>query len=298
MIKKDYTINDIKPELLDDVSIHSTQTCHCVYRLDGVKYLLITSWEEITPKLATYYLQFNVDRNRNLIGVALAEYQSDMKDGQWISTHEGIAFDITGKLIDGQHRLNAIVNTGVSQLMLVTRGLPEKSLEVINRGRMRKIHHTLKILGYEYHDSRFVAVARRMLVGINSNAVFTESTYKKFIDNHIEAIAFAKSVISEKAGPAAVAAVIGRAFYHEDHDSLRRFGKAMGDQIDSLSTKSGDKSARMLKAFIDKVRVAKGYTATMNNEIYRKTQYALSKFLNGEDVSRVLEMAEELYELP
>ena len=39
----------------------------------------------------------------------------DMREGRWVDTHEPIAMSVDGNLIDGQHRLAAVVSSGVGQ---------------------------------------------------------------------------------------------------------------------------------------------------------------------------------------
>lgn len=40
---------------------------------------------------------------------------ADMREGRWVDTHEPIAMSVDGNLIDGQHRLAAVVLSGVGQ---------------------------------------------------------------------------------------------------------------------------------------------------------------------------------------
>lgn len=43
------------------------------------------------------------------------KYASDMAEGRWVDTHEPIAMSVDGNLIDGQHRLAAVIESGCSQ---------------------------------------------------------------------------------------------------------------------------------------------------------------------------------------
>lgn len=64
---------------------------------------------------------------------------SAMKRGEWITTHQGIAITKSGRLLDGQHRLEAIVLNGDGVWMLVTRGIDENAFKVIDNGIKRSI---------------------------------------------------------------------------------------------------------------------------------------------------------------
>lgn len=78
--------------------------------------------ELITPQLAERYLTANVG-NRPILRAVVARYAREMAAGNWLLTHQGIAFDSLGILVDGQHRLLAIVEAGRSVQMVVTRDI-------------------------------------------------------------------------------------------------------------------------------------------------------------------------------
>jgi hypothetical protein len=82
--------------------------------------------EIITPESAAGYLAKN-DRNRRQKETTLDAYARDMLAGKWRLTHQGIAFDDKGNLIDGQHRLGAVLRAKVPVEMLVMRGFPSKA---------------------------------------------------------------------------------------------------------------------------------------------------------------------------
>lgn len=85
---------------------------------------------EITPELAKKFISesngnarfskegklFSVQKARKL-----AEY---MKNGQWEINSQGIAFNEDGKLVDGHHRLAAIIESGCNVQMYVTYNVP------------------------------------------------------------------------------------------------------------------------------------------------------------------------------
>ena len=64
----------------------------------------------VNPSLARDWLGLNWDRNRYIRDARVLQYRQAMMAGQWRLTHQGIAFDKDGKLIDGQHRLSALGN--------------------------------------------------------------------------------------------------------------------------------------------------------------------------------------------
>lgn len=102
----------------------------------------------ITPELAKSYLERNI-KNRVLTKSQVDYFAKQMKNGQWMLTGQGISFDINGNLIDGQHRLSAIIKANTSIKMLVIFGLNPNSFKVYDTGRKRNGGDSLSILGVE-----------------------------------------------------------------------------------------------------------------------------------------------------
>jgi len=74
---------------------------------------------KITPEMAAIMLEKN-QTNRRLNPRLVSQYAKDMKNGEWKTTHQGIAINCLGFVVDGQHRLAAIVESGVAIWLLVT----------------------------------------------------------------------------------------------------------------------------------------------------------------------------------
>jgi hypothetical protein len=71
-------------------------------------------WESVSPKKALSYLKKNFKDNRNLRKLHVDRLSNDMRDGRWAphALDTRIAFDTDGRLIDGQHTLRAIIESG------------------------------------------------------------------------------------------------------------------------------------------------------------------------------------------
>jgi hypothetical protein len=110
-----------------------------------------TQWMDITPALAREWLKNNFG-NRKISDDTVKAYARDMAAGVWTATHQGIAFNDRDELIDGQHRLLAIILSGVTVRMLVTFGLPAKidghemtTMDAVDRHRPRSVSNQLRI---------------------------------------------------------------------------------------------------------------------------------------------------------
>jgi hypothetical protein len=92
----------------------------------------------VTPAIAQSFLQKNTD-NRSKRGWWSTSLASAIKRGEWITSHQGVAFDCTGKLIDGQHRLQAIVEANTAVNMLVVTDVPNDAYKIIDCGIKRTL---------------------------------------------------------------------------------------------------------------------------------------------------------------
>lgn len=124
-----------------------------------------TSVERITPSMAKVMLGSNT-HNRMLRKPRVRHYADQMKRGQWQSTGESIKFAADGTLLDGQHRLQAIIEANVSVDMLIVRDLDLSTFKVIDSGLTRSPGDALQIAGVAFAAHK--ASAARMLIAIES----------------------------------------------------------------------------------------------------------------------------------
>ena len=106
---------------------------------------MITSrFTHVTPEMAKAWLDRNT-QNRKMRRDVVDAFARDMKNGNWQTTHQGIAFDKNGVLIDGQHRLAAIVKSGVAIDLLVMRGFEPNAINYIDMGVKRRISDVIAV---------------------------------------------------------------------------------------------------------------------------------------------------------
>lgn len=92
----------------------------------------------VTPQQAQAWLDTNGE-NRRRNPSKVKEYADEIKAGRWRYTHQGIAFDTEGHLLDGQHRLAAIVEAGLSVKMVVAFEVKRGEFTVLDRGLPRNM---------------------------------------------------------------------------------------------------------------------------------------------------------------
>jgi len=114
------------------------------------------SIEEITPAMAEKLLEKNTV-NRALTQTDVNTYARIMSSGLWLLSV--IWLDAKGNILDGQHRLSAVVQSGVKVKFLVVRNAPQGQQDVIDQQRRRSLKDVLGFRG-EVNPQQLGAVAR------------------------------------------------------------------------------------------------------------------------------------------
>jgi hypothetical protein len=99
---------------------------------------------------------------RSMTARRVQQYASQMVRGQWRVTHQAIAIDPEGVLIDGQHRLAAVVLSRQTVRMPVAFDVPRESFDVLDTGFARTTASILHIAGVG--DANALAAAARNLL--------------------------------------------------------------------------------------------------------------------------------------
>ena len=118
----------------------------------------------ITPILAAQWLQKNSD-NRRLSERQVEKLVKALTDGQFKTTHQGIAFASSGRLLDGQHRLEAIKRAGISVQMFVWYDAPEDTYAVMDAGYSRKIADRIR------RDAAHVSMVNGIMRFVRTNTL-------------------------------------------------------------------------------------------------------------------------------
>lgn len=92
----------------------------------------------ITPSQAERWLEMK-GKNRKVSLRHVKYLAAEIISGRWRLTHQGIAFGDDGRLLDGQHRLAAIVEAGLTTNMMVTTGVPIGEFSIVDRGMPRNV---------------------------------------------------------------------------------------------------------------------------------------------------------------
>lgn len=115
--------------------------------------------QTVTPEAALNLIEANT-RNRPKRPAVVAKYANLMAKGEWRFNGDTIRIDRNGVLLDGQHRLHAIVESGVAQDMIVVSGLEPDVFTTIDVGAKRSAGDALALLGTANYNE--MAAAAKM----------------------------------------------------------------------------------------------------------------------------------------
>lgn len=119
--------------------------------------------ETITPDLARRYIDSQVE-NRNVREARVKQWAQDMSRGEFPATAQPIMFDTAGRLIDGQHRLHAIILADIPVDLMVARDVPAEHRRYIDGGAPRTAADVLHMQHGLFNRNEIVAAAKLVLL--------------------------------------------------------------------------------------------------------------------------------------
>ncbi len=141
----------------------------------------------ITPELAGLLLEKHNDNNRNQRGRAVADMVRDLVEGDWALNGETIKISKTGRVLDGQHRLLAILLGDKPMRTFVIIGLDDEAQDTMDSGIKRTTGDVLKLHG-EKDVNVLAAIIRRLWLWqrgdrkLASNPVPTKTETSDFLE--------------------------------------------------------------------------------------------------------------------
>ncbi len=157
---------------------------------------------DVTPQMAAKWLSHN-DGNRKLRDTRVKYFAEAMNRGEWQLTHQGLAIASTGRLIDGQHRLRAIILSGKTVPMLVTTDVEEKTYKVLDAGQARTMADRL-----QHDDANKTQIVTSMWRYVAPTKMPHEYEVELMLESFGDAIDLYESLREDRAGkkPRATAA--------------------------------------------------------------------------------------------
>lgn len=177
----------------------------------------------LTVELAAALLKLNT-HNRKIKPIVLRRYCVDVERGNWKLTASGIGVSESGKLIDGQHRCEAVVATGVAIPVVIVFGLKDDSQIKVDRHARRSNLDVFSLAGLT-HDTVEIQTAVFLAKlsdtgmsqpGSKSGAPSDEDVMAAY-HTHKEAIIWASAWSAHEKGFSRIGIVAGLVYYYEAH---------------------------------------------------------------------------------
>lgn len=251
------------------------------------------TFEVVTPEWARSLLA-NRPRNRVIVKESVEAFVRDMHQGRWMTTHQGLALDSEGLLMDGQHRLSAIVKSNKSQVLLVVRGVSRLAMSGIDVGRKRDAADILGLILDNESVTRNLVATIRHFGAEQSILAPRRATTMEIMDvllAYSSSIYFA-SMMKNATAPVRAAVVSAHA-YGVDGQTLTRFITVLANGI---VAEPYEEIIIRLRDFIVNPKIPKvGSEAT--HEMYRKTERAIEAFVHHETLQSLSGRKYEIFPL-
>lgn len=216
-----------------------------------VQRMIQASPETITPMLAKSWLQKN-EINRKINEPHVTQLVREMKAGNFRVNGDTIKFGKDGRLLDGQHRLTAVVKSGVTIKSYVLRNLSNDSFKFIDIGRNRTAGDVLSIEGIT-NATTMAAMAKFIIsyrsgayaqaIGISSNRgakKVTNFDVSEFISNHkksmVESYEFGNNRRANLLVTSTVISSLHYIFKKLDHEKANEFCQSFSDGVNLAKT--------------------------------------------------------------
>jgi hypothetical protein len=241
----------------------------------------------ITPEKAKQIIELQ-PRNRKVIDRKVNQYAQLIVCGKWSQDHpQGLIFNKQGELIDGQHRLLAVVKANVAVKFYCTFNAETSSQLLLDTATPRRLDQTAQIMGMAATPTK-IAIAKVLLLNIQDaklNRFPCPDLVLSAFQKYEQGITFA----SEKRNrlginTAFVRAAIARAYYHcEDTAKLDHFIEVLDS---GFSTESSDASIISLR----NACIAKSISTDAKKlSIYKKALFCLANYLQGKTSKQLME---------
>jgi hypothetical protein len=140
----------------------------------------------ITPSLAKELLESNLT-NRRLRREVVVVYSKDIKAGKWKQdTGELIKISKENVLLDGQHRLHAVIEANIPVFFHIARDVDDSVFDVLDTGKMRGGSDTLQVQGVKnYSRVSAIITGYNALKAGHSNFKLSKGSYGKMTNQDI-----------------------------------------------------------------------------------------------------------------
>jgi hypothetical protein len=242
----------------------------------------------ITPQLAKYLLEKNI-HNRKLSESTVRCYAKAMREGDWTWNSQPISFSKKGILTNGQHRLTAIVQSGITVDMVIEFNSPDGALHDI--GKNRTISNVMELNGVipkEFCVSPYKGIAE-LAISPRDKRKMQAAEIERYISSNIDLMWELKDILNTKHEKYFNQAPIKAAIYFAlkagvDREKLGSFFRMLNSGI-FTSSERGTISIMKLRNWIIKNPKFPGLDNRVEYiKVIIRVQYAIRNYSEGKNV--------------
>jgi hypothetical protein len=262
-----------------------------------ISVMAILETKSISPDYASFLLEGNT-RNRKISRTHVKALASAMTDGRFKYNGDTLKVDRNGNLVDGQHRLEAIIESGTTQMMSVVSGLDPEVFHTIDQGKKRNTGDLLSVINSSRGNCNVMAAAAKWLVIFEKRLLpskhkfLVDGRHDLFIEcfekNEVllyEGARYGHKKTLKRVVSESTSAAVFCHYAKEDYSRTVEFF----EDITSMQPKI--MLAIMLRARLDDNKMAK--SKMKRDEIPCLFMKALRKFLDGQEVKQLKFAANE-----
>ena len=241
----------------------------------------------MTPLMAKAILDKNT-RNRPLRKARIDRYAEEMAEGRWQQNGEPIIISDKDNLMNGQHRLYAVIKAGKPVPMMVVKGIDEGAFPTMDAGMIRTAGDVLGMRGVLNCNN--VAAMARMTLNYRDEASIgrarTPSEIDEAVTKHPEIEKYASlygSLSSIGRSVAVTVCMIADRFTDEDHSAkIAEFvqGVVTGADLSAFDPRLTYRN-KMIAMNQDRQRRPE------QSVVWYYTQRALSQHLEGAKIAKL-----------
>ncbi len=237
----------------------------------------------IDPDMAQALLQSQVlkdgsSANRKIKGWLLEEYKRDFVSGRWIPSDEGIGINLSGCLFNGQHRLTAIVETGISYPLWITFNVLDEAKFVTDSGAKRTTSEKLQMVVDTKLGGRVAGMLKAIMRGTADRMKFSDPEVAEFAAKWEHVIAWVKDNVP--ALRAEVQAAIAKAYLWYGEEKIKPFC----DRIANIQFDGDGDPAKALFVALQRAKVNRMNSVGV---AYRKALAAIEADIEGRTIQKL-----------
>jgi hypothetical protein len=257
-------------------------------------------WEEFDPERAEKTLdESNVD-NRCISTDRAIRYATEMESGAWREDNEqALMFDWDGKLMNGAHRLAAVMLSKTTQRFWVIRGLDPELRKVVDQGKSRSLLDALNMAGHHGGGNHYVAAIKKVYACTPTmhRIYWTADTFEeaeKAVGPSVRALEDFFNATRRGLTRSIMWALCAKALDYLDHSVVEEFlqifltGESKG--------RAKDRSVIKLRDYFLEQAGIKG-RALDEKLLYQKSQAVLQAFADGRVLTKLYATEGDLYPL-